>query len=299
VKNRLPEIRKLVGAVTREQLRYVDCFVARDMGLFMPVGGACFYALTPEHTHPSYMFVLYFNDQSSIKQNGRVVQAQHGKMFMLGPGIRHQELPGDAPPRYIAVMIAKKLFEREVRAYRNASIKHIESMFFDVVPGLLPLLKRFMAEADQAFPGSKAILDALSVQICHSIMRGLLKISAPHDKLSERVEVNRVIEHLHSHIEEKLTVGSLASVACLSPSHFLRVFKQETGKSPMEYVNDLRMERVKKLLLAGDKSMTQIALDCGFGSPSYLSACFHKQYKLTPSEYQRSLRNLDAGEIRR
>jgi AraC-like DNA-binding protein len=57
----------------------------------------------------------------------------------------------------------------------------------------------------------------------------------------------------------------------------------------MEYVNELRLERAKKLLLAGGKSMTEIALDCGFGSSSYLSSSFHQAFKMTPSEYQRSV----------
>jgi len=81
----------------------------------------------------------------------------------------------------------------------------------------------------------------------------------------------------------------MASLAHLSTSHFARVFKRETGKAPMEYVHDLRLERAKKRLIAGDKSMTEIALECGFGSPSYLSACFQKEYKMTPSEYQKRM----------
>jgi hypothetical protein len=58
VKNDLDTIRRLVGVVTKEQLRYVDCFVSEEIALFMPMGGPCFYALTPEHTHPAYMFIL-------------------------------------------------------------------------------------------------------------------------------------------------------------------------------------------------------------------------------------------------
>lgn len=89
----IKKIRALVGTVTKEQLRYIDSFVADDIALFMPVGGACLYALTPEHSHPSYMFVLYFDDQAALRMNGKLISALHGKLFSLGPGIRHQELP--------------------------------------------------------------------------------------------------------------------------------------------------------------------------------------------------------------
>ena len=100
------------------------------------------------------------------------------------------------------------------------------------------------------------------------------------------MEVSRVIEYLHSPLDDKITIDLMAQLARLSASHFARVFKAETGKAPMEYVQDLRLERAKKLLLAGDKTMTEIALDCGFGSPSYLSACFQKRCKMTPKEYK-------------
>ncbi len=108
------KIRRLVGQVTKEQLRYVDCFIGEDIGLFMPVGGACFYALTPLHSHPSYMFVLPYNDQTSIKIDGKTITAKHGKLFPLSPNITHHECPSDYSPRYIAIFIGKDFFENQL-----------------------------------------------------------------------------------------------------------------------------------------------------------------------------------------
>ncbi len=90
---------------------------------------------------------------------------------------------------------------------------------------------------------------------------------------------------MHTNLDTKITLKDVAKVAYMSPSHFSRIFKQETGKTPMDYLSLIRMERVKKLLLAGDKSITEIAVECGFGSSSYLSACFHKKFKISPSAY--------------
>ncbi|MBI5587939.1 MAG: helix-turn-helix transcriptional regulator, partial [Deltaproteobacteria bacterium] len=88
----------------------------------------------------------------------------------------------------------------------------------------------------------------------------------------------------------KITVQDLAEIACMSQTHFTRVFKKELGKTPMEYLNRIRMERVKKLLLAGDKSITEIALECGFGSAAYLSASFRKTYRTSPSDYLKTFK---------
>jgi AraC-like DNA-binding protein len=285
----LRRIRKLVGAVNREQLRYVDSFVADEVALFMPVGGACFYALTPEHTHPSYMFVLDFTARTSTRLDKKTIIGKPGKVLALSPDLPHQELPSDEPPRYIAIMISKQFFEKQYRSYSRKKPGVFRGIFLDPGEGFVHLLKRFMIEADSRTAGSSAVLDALGMEICHSIIRTIVRVPAPADRIADRVELNRAIEHLHTHLDDKITVESMARVAHLSASHFARVFKKETGKAPMEYVHALRLERAKKLLIAGDRSMTEIALECGFGSPSYLSACFQKEYQLTPSEYQKRM----------
>ena len=290
MKDELYKIRKLVGEITKEQLRYVDSFVGDNIGIFMPAGGPCFYALTPLHSHPSYMFVLPFNDQTSIKIDGKIITAKHGRLLALSPDIVHHECPSDYPPRYIAIFIDKGFFEKQLSRYpiKQGIVFHGES--YDVTPNLLPLLKRFMIEADNKMSGSEAVLHGLSLEICHTMIRSIFDFAPANDRISSRMEIDRVIEYLHSNLDKKITVEGMAKIAHMSPSHFARIFKQEIGKSPVDYLNQIRMERAKKLLFAGDKSITEIALDCGFSSPSYLSACFFKKYKMTPSEYQKSLK---------
>jgi len=282
----LGKIRGLIGDATGEQLRYVDSFVTREIGLFMPVGGACFYALTPEHSHPAYMFVLHFDDQTSVKLNGRIITARPGKIFSLSPGIAHQELPSDVPPRYIAILIGKSFFERQLSFYPLIREIYFEGEFHNVASNLIPLLNKFMIEADNSVPGCEAVLHGLGLEISHSIIRGIFGVRAAEDRISGRVEIGRVIEYIHAHMHTKITIEKMAEIACMSSSHFSHVFKAETGKTPLGYLNEVRMRRVKKLLIAGDRSITEIALECGFGSSSYLTASFYKRFKITPSNFK-------------
>jgi AraC-like DNA-binding protein len=291
MKNDLSQIQKLVGAVTDEQLRYVDSFVGENIGLFMPVGGSCFYALTPLHTHPSYMFVLPFNEQTSLKIGERIIHGRHGKLMALSPDIPHHELPSDSLPRYIAIFIHRDFFEKELSQYPVNQALLFNGEFYEVSPDLLPLLKRFMIEADNKIPGSEAVLHALSLEICHSIIRGMFDFVIRRGRITSRIEIDRIIEYMHSNIGQKLTVDEMAKITHMSASHFSRVFKKEIGTPPMDYLHQIRMERVKRLLMAGDKPITEIALECGFNSSAYLAACFSKRYKTTPSEYQNGLKN--------
>lgn len=264
----------------------MDSFVTGEIGLFMPVGGACFYALTPEHSHPAYMFVLHFDDQTSVKLNSLIITGRPGKIFCLSPGIAHQELPSDFPPRYIAILIEKSFFERQLSFYPVKRELYFDGEFHNTASDLIRILNKFMIEADNSVPGRDAVLHGLALEISHSIIRGIFDVRAVEDRISGRVEIGRVIEYIHAHMHTKMTIGKMAGIACMSSSHFSHVFKAETGKTPLEYLNEARMRRGKKFLLAGDRSITEIALECGFGSPAYLTASFCKRYKITPSNFK-------------
>ena len=72
----MQRIRRLVGPITREQLRYVDWALASDLGVFVPVAGPCGYATTPEHAHPAWSFVVFAVDHGEVHEwnmavNGR------------------------------------------------------------------------------------------------------------------------------------------------------------------------------------------------------------------------------------
>ena len=100
---------------------------------------------------------------------------------------------------------------------------------------------------------------------------------------------NHAIEFMHKSLSDKLSVTDLARVARLSPSHFARVFKSETGVTPIEYLQELRLIRAKRLLRDTGEPLTGIALDCGFNSSSYLSRCFMDRFGMYPSKFRKSL----------
>ncbi|MDD5772393.1 MAG: AraC family transcriptional regulator [bacterium] len=284
----LKQVRGLVGPIIEEQLRYVDCFVTKNIGLFTPVGGACFYSLSLEHSYPSYMFVISFNDETKFKIYGKIISSVSGKLFCLSPDIPHHELPSEFPPRYIAIFVNKYFFKRQLAMYKVKQNIKFTGEFYPVNQQLLPLLRKFMIESDNKMQGSEIILHALNLEICHSMIRGIFNFAPEFDRISNRLEIDKAIEYLYSNLDKKITVEKLAKVACMSPSHFFRVFKKEIGQAPQDYLNKVRMKIIKNLLKASNKSITEIALDCGFGSSSYFSACFKKAFNITPSDYRKT-----------
>jgi AraC-like DNA-binding protein len=99
----------------------------------------------------------------------------------------------------------------------------------------------------------------------------------------------RVIEFMEEHLAENISLSALADIARLSPYHFVRSFKQSFGEPPHRYWTGRRIDRAKTLLANPRASITQIALDVGFGTTSAFSATFHRVVGQTPSDYRRGL----------
>jgi AraC-like DNA-binding protein len=284
----LDRIRGLVGDVSAEQLRYVECFVGRSLALFVPAVGPCFYAVTPDHAHPAYSFFLNFDDRTEIAAHGKKCRCEPGKVLAVEPGAVHHEIPADEPPRYIGIFVEREYFEGELALYPAPRPQTFAFRSFTPGPELIAILKAFMQEAEARLPGREPLLDAIGARIVHSLIRAALQVPAMPDRIGDRIEIHRVIEHLHRHYADKVTVAELARIAAMSTAHFSRVFRSETGHPPLDYLIRLRLQKARLLLLADSASVTEIALKCGFATPSHFAACFQRDCGITPSEYRKN-----------
>jgi len=110
------------------------------------------------------------------------------------------------------------------------------------------------------------------------------------DRIPERDAIRRAVDLAEARIGEALAVTDLARAAGMSPFHFSREFKRETGQTPRTYLRRSRLERAKRLLAADDRPVTDVALECGFCSASHLATSFARAFKMPPSRYRAMLR---------
>ena len=101
--------------------------------------------------------------------------------------------------------------------------------------------------------------------------------------------LKRVREYIESHLNDRLTLADLAGVACLSPYHFSRSFKQAVGVGPQRYVMQRRLERAKALMRRTNEPLAEIAYRVGFSDQSHLTSIFRRETGLTPGRYRAAL----------
>ncbi|MGN0399965.1 MAG: helix-turn-helix domain-containing protein [Blautia sp.] len=100
--------------------------------------------------------------------------------------------------------------------------------------------------------------------------------------------IRRAVNYLFSHQHEKITLADTAAIAGLSPGRFAHLFKEETGVSPMEYLNRERIDTARHLLSDSGYSISEISNFLTFSSESHFISVFKKHTGMTPKKYRDS-----------
>lgn len=100
-------------------------------------------------------------------------------------------------------------------------------------------------------------------------------------------KVEKTINYMTKNYNKRISLRELADVANLSTSYFGSIFKEVTGKSPIEYLLDIRINRAKELLNEG-MSVSETAIRTGFSDVYYFSKCFKNHEGINPTSYRDS-----------
>ncbi|WP_266365564.1 AraC family transcriptional regulator [Tellurirhabdus rosea] len=95
-----------------------------------------------------------------------------------------------------------------------------------------------------------------------------------------------VIEYIRQNLTRNLSINELCNKACLSKSHFFRLFKNELGLSPVQFILNERIRLAKQILSNPAKSITDACYESGFNSLTHFSSAFRSVERVSPREYK-------------
>lgn len=130
------------------------------------------------------------------------------------------------------------------------------------------------------------------VQLSLDIYKLLTELSSPSSVRGKNREgyedsVQEVREYISRNLQKNLTVQELADCMHMSPSHFSRVFKQQTGFSPYDYVLIVRLNRAKEYLQRTSMTVSEIAYETGFNSESNFIYFFTTNVGISPGKFRK------------
>jgi AraC-like DNA-binding protein/quercetin dioxygenase-like cupin family protein len=257
------------------------------------------------HRHDYYEINIVTNGEGRHYIEDNSVSAQKGSVFVLPPNIMHGYYAG--PDLEIFHLALSKrfmnVFSKELHSFKNYPIifeiepmlrKALNEEFFlqltdAELKNLLPELNNLIDCEQVKYPGIVTLKNAKALSIIGSLTCIYSQKKSDIDKNSQLTTKNLIdgINYIHENYTDKIHLPDIAALCFMSYSTFSRNFKKIFGLSPSDYIMKLRIEHAKNLLNDTERSLANIAQDCGFFDLSHFSHYFCKFEKITPMKYRK------------
>ncbi len=226
-------------------------------------------------------------------------QSDNGSVeeYRLRPGDiafrpRNRKLWSDlSSGRFIQILQSRETYDNLVPELVRGGAAHIEPEDSFNDPLISQIALAIANEIDGGFIDG-ILADALNTALAVQVVRRFVDQSAlmlePSNGLSHE-RLKRVRDYIETRLDDRLTLADLARVACLSPYHFSRSFKEAVGIGPQRYVTQRRIERAKTLMRRTNQSLALIAQEAGFTDQSHLTSIFRRETGTTPGRYRAAL----------
>lgn len=253
----------------RNKVQYKDCF---GIELFE---GTISDHVFPWHFHPQYNIVLIDKGTMTYYFHDHEIEVGENEVFVINAYQVHYNKARTSACTYKAIFLPASFFPEDPNGlpffdkvvYKKAAI-------FNDLQRCARKLKLALQEAECA---------GLGVKMATLLLQHL-------DVINRKPAVdNRIVSaliHISENVDRKILVKELASICCLSPFHFQRVFKQSIGLSVNAYIHQLKIEKSKQMLYQGAK-ISATAFDTGYFDQSHFHRVFKKMYIVPPAKFSK------------
>jgi AraC-like DNA-binding protein len=133
----------------------------------------------------------------------------------------------------------------------------------------------------------------LLMELFEMLVQGEVEILSPEaramrSQVAEGERLDRVLTYITEHYSSQISLSEVAEIAYMTPSSFCRYFKNRTRKTLIQFVNDVRVQEVRRQLLQTEKPVSEIAEACGFQNLSHFNKVFRVQSKMSPLLYRQA-----------
>lgn len=226
-----------------------------------------------KHSHPYFEFIYFFNAKAQIEVPEGKVDLVPYDLIVYPPFVTHHEFPDLKYPQEIICIAA----EIESQDTMNTSFK-----ISDINGVIRWLFEQSFEEFNKKQEAhEEIIINYIKAILLHSYRYFKSDIAQNIDIL--HASINFIQEHLH----EPISIEQLTSISCVSKSYLSRIFLKRVGMSPMRYLNSVRVEEAKKMLIDSKLTIGEVALKVGYRDPLYFSRVFNRLTGCSPIAFRK------------
>lgn len=250
----------------------------------------------PIHFHPEYELNFISNGKGVNRVVGdSIEEIDDVELVLVGPNLHHGWLNSKCESkeiREITIQFHENLFNSELLSRRI--MKPIKDMFDRSIHGILFSKKVSIEIFERISQVSK--LDSMDyflelISILHDLansrnQRLLSTYTITRDSFENSDKIKRIYEYVQENFEKKISLAEVSNLVNMSQVSFNRFMKKRTGKTFVDYVNDVRIGYAAIKLIEKDVSISEIAFNCGFNNIANFNRVFKKSKNCTPSQYR-------------
>lgn len=249
------------------------------------------------HTHdfPSLVYVL--SGSATYKVNGKEYKASGGDLVAINPGVPHGK-----------IMEAGEEVNEFHIGFNNIQLEGLQKDFIisEDLPPVISLKKNnqdffqccgdILVEQKKDEPGGQLMLKAHVMRLIVLMLREIYMGSSEEeespinfDSYEKTKIVTAIASFINNNYGQDISLDKISRNMYLSPVYISKIFKEEIGESPINYLIKVRLSKAAELLEQGSITIKNVARQVGYGDAYYFSKLFKKYYGVPPSKYRRKL----------
>lgn len=250
-------------------------------------------------SHDFLELAYVLSGEGKYRINDKIYPVKEGDLIMINPGVKHQALlcpEADTPATEFFVGFTNIRIsgcqENHMPLPGGECIIHTSG---ELSQRLLKLCTSMEAENAVRRQGRYFMLKSYLIQMLLLVIREQCEpMERPRgyafESASRKYVAEQVVSYIEDHYSEKISLDQIAENMYLSPFYISRIFKGETGNTPIRHLINLRLEKAKELLESGYQgSIQEVAALVGYDDAYHFSKLFKKRYGISPSQARKNL----------
>lgn len=256
------------------------------------------------HYHPEYELTLITKGDGKRLVGDSYENFNDGDLVLIGPGMPHTWVSSNRKRKSEVSAVVIQFHPAFIQSFmQHEEFSSVRKLLHNCSHGYYFAQKhsrKIAAEIDRlpTKQGVEKITSLLNIleQLSHQRAASLASeyFTAVKGVENEK-RINKVCQYIQRHATDKISLARTASLIHLSTTAFCKFFKRATGKTYSDYLNDIRIGHACHLLSESDKTVAEIAYECGFESLTYFNRVFLKKKKITPTKFRNRLRDHEIG----
>ena len=280
----------LLGEGHFPSLENLNIYINHNMGIFIPKIPL---NISPgSHVHGSYEFSIPISQNPTMQFDKKKTDFEIGKIYPFNTEQEHSNVRPLTAAKFIGFQISKQFVQEVSHQVFGKEEIYFENKGFPIDQELTALFNMFIDETINKQTGHQFIIDGISTHLTINLFRKLkhnIPEERPDRKYNGNVSINKVIDFMMENYNKAFSLVEVSKLANFSPYHFIRIFKDQTGKTPYNYLLDIKVKKACELLIQRDNTITEVCYLCGFSNSSHFTTVFKRKIGISPSEYRKNL----------